>query len=65
MTALFTFESGNMNYISFSILLRLQRTIGLVENWEGDASDLPEFSYYIKNIRKFMGASGRFGFHHC
>lgn len=55
LTTLYKFESGNMTDISFSTLLRLLKTIGLVENWDMLLPKLPESPYlYDNNERKMQ-----------
>lgn len=55
LTTLYKFESGNMTDISFSTLLRLLKTIGLVENWDMLLPELPESPYlYDNNERKMQ-----------
>ena len=51
MTTLYKFESGNMTDISFGTVIRLLRSIGMVENWDALLPELPEspYMYYDKD----------------
>lgn len=50
MTTLYRFESGNMTDITLDTLLRLLRSVGLVENWEALLPELPD-SPYLYNVK--------------
>ena len=53
MTTLYKFESGNMTDISFGTVIRLLRSIGMVENWDALLPELPESPYmYYDNDNK-------------
>lgn len=52
LTTLYKFESGKMPDISFRTLLRLLRSIGLVENWDLLIPELPESPYLYDNKGK-------------
>lgn len=54
MTTLYRFESGNMSDISFSILYRLLRVIGLATSWESLMPELPESPYTYDDKGKKM-----------
>ena len=55
MTTLYKFESGNMTDISFGTVIRLLRSIGMVENWDALLPELPESPYmYYDNDKKIQ-----------
>ena len=55
MTTLYKFESGNMTDISFGTVIRVLRTIGMVENWDALLPELPKSPYmYYDNDKKIQ-----------
>lgn len=53
MTTLYKLETGNMTDISFSILLKLMRVLGLDGGWDKMIPALPESPYlYDDNMKK-------------
>ncbi len=53
MTTLYKLETGNMADISFSVLLKLMRSLGIEEGWDKMIPELPESPYlYDDNLKK-------------
>lgn len=53
MTTLYKIETGNMTDVSFSILLKLMRALGLADGWDKMIPELPESPYLYKdNLKK-------------
>ncbi len=52
MTTLYKFESGNMADISFSVLLRLLKVVGLCDTWDMLLPGLPESPYMYDDENK-------------
>lgn len=52
MTTLYKFESGNMADISFGVLLRLLKVVGLCDTWDTLLPELPESPYMYDDENK-------------